>query len=308
MTNSSEETDDRNFYFLTLQIIYSNKMIFNNNMKKSIACLMLAAVLGGCNNSAKQAQERLDRARAYCENNEFFAARSEIDSIRALYPKEFDALKGALALMREVDYKEAERNIAYCDSLMPIRLHEADSLKAGFTFEKDTLYEEIGNYIWKQQTIERNVKRCYVRCGVNENGEMYLASVYFGGRPIDHTCIRLSVPNSGLFAETASIPYDGGVNYHFKDLGNTTEVVTYKEEKGLDAIKFIYDNAKSRIKVEYKGGKPYVIYMAEADKKSLVATYNLATALSDIYKMSQEKKKALKRIAYLNHKMNKTEE
>ena len=190
---------------------------------------------------------------------------------------------------------------------MPIRLHESDSLKAGFTFEKDTLYEEIGNYIWRQQTIERNVQRCYVRCGVNENGEMYLASVYFGGKPIDHTSIKVSTPD-GLFAETASIPYDGGVNYHFKDMGNTTEVVTYKAEKGQDAIKFIYDNADKRIKIEYQGGKPYVIYMAEADKKALVATYNLATALSDIYQMTQEKRKALKRIAYLNHRMNKEAE
>ena len=227
-------------------------------MKKSIACLMLATALAGCNNAAKQAQERLDKARAYYENNELFAARSEIDSLRAKFPKEFDALKGALTLMREIDLKEAERNIAYCDSLMPIRLHESDSLKAGFTFEKDTLYEEIGNYIWRQQTIERNVQRCYVR--------------------------------------------------HFKDMGNTTEVVTYKAEKGQDAIKFIYDNADKRIKIEYQGGKPYVIYMAEADKKALVATYNLATALSDIYQMTQEKRKALKRIAYLNHRMNKEAE
>lgn len=226
------------------------------------------------------------------ERNEFFAARSEIDSLRANYPKELGVLKEALALMREVDIKEATRNIAYCDSLMPIRLHESDSLKAGFTFEKDTLYEEIGNYIWRQQTIERNVQRCYVRCGVNENGEMYLASVYFGGKPIDHTSIKISTPD-GLFAETATIPYNGGLNYHFKDLGNTTEVVTYKAENGMDAIKFINDNADKRLKVEYKGGKPYIIYMAENDKKALVATYQLASTLSDIYQMTREKRKLL---------------
>lgn len=100
-------------------------------------------------------------------------------------------------------------------------------MKKGFAFEKDSVYEEIGNYIWKQQTIERNVQRCYVRCGVNEEGEMYLASVYYGGRPIEHTGIKLSLKD-GQFAETASIPYDGGLNYRFKDMGSTTEVVTYK--------------------------------------------------------------------------------
>ncbi len=276
-------------------------------MKKYyVACLALALALTGCDNAKREAQERLEKARTYYENNDFFAARSEIDSLRAQYPKEIEALKEALTLMRQVDLKEAERNIAFCDSLMPIRLHEADSLKAGFTFEKDSAYEEIGNYIWKQQTIERNVQRCYVRCGVDENGEMYLASVYYGGHPIDHTSIKLSTPE-GLYAETASIPYDGGVNYHFKDMGSTTEVVTYKGTNGQDAIKFIYDHAQERIRVEYKGGKPYIIYMAEADKKALVATYNLATALTDIHRMVETKRKALKRIAYLNEKMQTSE-
>lgn len=276
-------------------------------MKKYyVACLALALALTGCDNTKREAQERLEKARTYYENNDFFAARSEIDSLRAQYPKEIEALKEALTLMRQVDLKEAERNIAFCDSLMPIRLHEADSLKAGFTFEKDSAYEEIGNYIWKQQTIERNVQRCYVRCGVDENGEMYLASVYYGGHPIDHTSIKLSTPE-GLYAETASIPYDGGVNYHFKDMGSTTEVVIYKGTNGQDAIKFIYDHAQERIRVEYKGGKPYVIYMAEADKKALVATYNLATALTDIHRMVETKRKALKRIAYLNEKMQTSE-
>ena len=275
-------------------------------MDKSIICILFAAAMCSCGGAEKKAKAQLEQARTFMERNEFFAARSEIDSLRANYPKEFGILKEALTLMREVDIREAMRNIAYCDSLMPIRLHESDSLKAGFTFEKDTLYEEIGNYIWKQQTIEKNVQRCYVRCGVDENGEMYLASVYFGRNPINHTGIRISTPD-GLFAETATIPYDGGLNYHFKDMGNTTEVVTYKAEKGMDAIKFINENIDKRLKVEYTGGKNYIIYIADNDKKALAATYQLASALSDIYQMTKEKKKALKRIAYLNGKMENGE-
>lgn len=278
-----------------------------SSMKKTIVCMLVAALVGGCSQSEREAQALLEEARLHLQQNEFFAARSEIDSLRAKYPKEYKVLREALDLMRQVDLKEAERNIAFCDSLMPIRVHEADSLKAGFTFEKDTLYQEIGNYVWKGQTIERNVQRCYVRCGVDENGEMYLASVYYGSRPIDHTSIKLSIPE-GLFAETASIPYDGGVNYHFQDMGATTEVVTYKGDHGREAIKFIYDHAGERIKVEYKGGKPYIIYMADADKKALVATYHLASALSDIHQMVETKRKALKRIAYLNEKMNPNNE
>lgn len=274
-------------------------------MKRIITYILLAGFsLTACNNQEKEARARLDNARKLYEANELFSAKNEIDSIRTLYPKEFEVLKESLQLMREVEWKEAERTLAYCDSLLPIRIAEIEELRKGFVYEKDSVYEEIGTFVWKQQTIERNIARCYIRCGVNEQGEMYLASVYYGANPINHTSIKLSTPN-GVFAETASIPYDGGVNYRFKDLGFTTEVVTYKGDAGLDAINFIYNNAKERIKVEYTGGKPYIIYMAEADKKALVETFNLGTVLSDVYRMTVEMNKAQKRLEYLQSKLEK---
>mgnify|MGYP000821163545 len=149
-------------------------------MKKSAICITLATLaLAGCNNDEKNAQARLDNARSMYEQNEFFAAKNEIDSIRILYPKEFKVIREGLTLMRQVEQKEAERNLAFCDSLIPVKQQELEGLKKGFNFEKDSAYNEIGNYVSKQQTIERNIQRCYIRSGVNEKGEMYLASVYF---------------------------------------------------------------------------------------------------------------------------------
>ncbi|WP_085535890.1 hypothetical protein [Massilibacteroides vaginae] len=264
--------------------------------------ILAGIILSSCGNQEKEAKARLQKARDMYAANEFFAAKSEIDSIRILYPKEFKVLKESLTLMREVEIKEAERTLAYCDSLLPIRIAEIETLRKDFVYEKDSVYEEIGTFIWKQQTIERNINRCYIRSGVNEKGEMYLASVYYGANPINHTSIKLSAPGE-LFAETASIPYDGGVNYRFKDEGFTTEVVTYKGEAGLDAINLIYNNEKERIKVEYTGGKPYIIYIADADKKALVATFNLGTVLSDVNRMTLEMNKAQKRLEYLGAKL-----
>lgn len=277
-------------------------------MKKSAICIALAAItLAACNQTEKEAQARLNNARSMYERNEFFAAKSEIDSIRALYPKEYKVLKEGLTLMRQIELKETERTIAFCDSLLPIKIEEAEALKKGFNFEKDSVYEEISNYIWKQQTIERNVQRCYIRSGVNEKGEIYLASVFYGGAPINHTGIKVSTPD-GQFAETATIAYDGGVNYRFKDLGKTTEVVTYKGEKGLDAAKFISTNVKERIKAEYTGGKPYTIYIADGDKKAIAATFDLATVLSDLENLIKEKDKSTNRIAYLKNKLESNTE
>ncbi|WP_348524228.1 hypothetical protein [Parabacteroides sp. PH5-8] len=273
-------------------------------MKKYIICTMLLMLLMvACGKQEKEARNMLEQARSLYEQNDLFAAKNGIDSIRAKYPKELNVLKETLELMRQIELKEADRNIVYCDSLLPIKRMEAEELSKAFVLEKDAEYQEVGNYIWKQQTIEKNVERNYIRCGVNEFGEMYLASVYFGSRGINHTGVKVSVKD-GSFAETASIPYDGGLNYRFEDMGNTTEVVTYKGENAVDAVKFIYANEKERIKIDYTGGKAYTIYLAEADKKALIATYNLASVLTDIDVLTTEREKSVKKKSYLEGKLN----
>lgn len=274
-------------------------------MKKSILSLTISLLLLSCGNTEKEAQARLNRAKEMYQNNELFSAKKEIDSLRILYPKEFDVLKEGLALMRMVEVKEQERNIAYCDSILPIRIEDAKELTKGFTFEKDSVYDQIGKYIWKQQTIERNVQRCYIRCGVDEKGEMFLASVFYGKTPIQHTAVKLST-NDGTFAQTASITYDGGNNYRFDDDGMKTEVVTYKGDAAVDAVKFIYTMPeKERIKVEYMGGKPYILYLADADRKAIRATYELASALNDITNLNKELEKSTKKLGYLQGKLKK---
>ncbi|MDR2811124.1 MAG: hypothetical protein LBB84_11325 [Tannerellaceae bacterium] len=259
-------------------------------------------VTPGCGSREKEAREKLENARFLYEKNEWFAAKNEIDSLRILYSKEVKVLREALDLMRRVEWKEAERNIIYCDSVLPLRKEEVQKAVEGFVFERDTLYEETGAYIPRRQTVERNIEHSYIRSGVTETGEMYLASVYFGNRPIHHTGIKVSTKN-GLFAETASIPYDGGINYRFEDGGNTSEIVNYKGENGIDAVKFICANAGERIQVHYIGGKNYTIQMGEADKKDIIATYNLANILSEIYGLTTEREKAIKKKAYIEEKL-----
>jgi hypothetical protein len=215
--------------------------------------------------------------------------------------------KEALTLMRLAERGESERNIAYCDSLLPIRRTEVEGLKKGFVFEKDTAYDEIGRYIRQTMTVERNVERSYIRCGVNEEGEMYMASVYFGSQPVGHTGLKLSTKD-GSVAETPAIPYDGGLNYRFKDQGNTTEAVTYKGEhcKTLAALVCLTDG-KSRIKAEYTGGKPYALYLSDADVKAIRATYELAMTLSEIHALQREKARSEKKISQIDAKLNRNE-
>ena len=254
-----------------------------------------------------EAQKRLDEANTLYENKQFIAAKNVIDSIHLMYPREVAVRKGALTLMRQVERSECEQNIAYCDSLLPICISELDGLKKGFVFVKNTDYDVIGNYIWNTMTVERNVERSYIRCGVSEEGEMYMASVFFGGAPINHTGLHFST-NSGAFAETPNIPYDGGLNYRFHDLGNTTEVVAYKGEHCKTVANFVLIvSEKERIKATYTGGKPFSLTLSDADKKAIRSTFELARVLSDIHAMQKEKARSQKKIMLIDQKLTGAE-
>ena len=165
------------------------------------AALLLAVACG----KEKEARAELERARTLYESRQYPAARNAIDTLRMRYPKELAVMKETLQLMRLVERGESERNIAYCDSLIPVREKEVETLKAGFVLERDARYEEVGRYVRPEHAVERNIGRSYLRCGVNEQGEIFLASVYSGGAPINHTGLKIEAPD-GTYAVTAEIP------------------------------------------------------------------------------------------------------
>lgn len=275
-------------------------------LKSGWITLLIIPLLAGCG-EGKEAKGWLAEAQRLYEKKQYAAVKCVIDTINLRYPREIAVRKEALTLMRLAERGECERNIAYCDSLLPLCTEDAERLKKGFVFERDTAYDILGRYVPRGMTVERNVERSYIRCGVNEEGEMYMASVYFGSGPLHHTGLKLSA-GDGTLAETPSIPYDGGLNYRFKDMGNTTEVVTYAGENGKSIAQFVYATGeKVRIKAEYTGGKPYALYLPDADRKSIRATYELAMMLGEIYAMQKEKIRSEKKIKLIDGKLNKQE-
>ncbi len=271
-------------------------------MKKFFQVIMLVLLVSACTNDQKSAQGFLDRAHSLYENDQFDAAKRTLDSLKADYPKQLDVLKEGLQLMRRIEWSEQERNILFCDSMLVVKQAEADSMKKLFVFEKDPQYDETGKYIDKQQLIERNLKHSYIRSGVNEQGDMYLASVYYGSGRIRHQQLKVIAPDD-TYGETAVIPEDGGANFSFQDLGMITEVVTYQNGKDNSVILFIYNHKDSRLKAELIGQKKYSFIISDGDKKSLVKTYDFSVVLSDIMRLNKEKEKAEARIAYLRSKL-----
>ena len=276
-------------------------------MKHLFIFLCISFAIWSCNNDKKEAEAKLDQALAFYENNEWEAAKQELDSLKVQYPKQVESLKKGLELSRNIELKEKERNIIYCDSLIKVKQEEAKKLSGKFIMEKDAEYQNIGTWVHKSQKVERNVERSYIRNNVNEKGEYALVSVYFGKGPIQHHSLKVSTKD-GSFAQTEIVPRDGGRNFSFTDNGNTTEIVTYNTEKDGGVSAFICQHPNDRIKIEYQGRKNYIIYLNDKDRKALMETFEYASVLNEIERLKKEIEKSEVRIEYLKQKLSQQNE
>ena len=179
--------------------------------------LSLAGLLTACNGDKQKAAGLLERANASFEVGDYNLAKLQIDSIRTFYPKAFDARKEGIRLMQRVDLEEQQKSLVYLDSMMAVKQAALDSLKTRFVLEKDTAYQEIGNYFYPTQVVEKNIGRSFLRAQVNELGEMSLTSIYCAGGNLHHTAVRVSVGDT--YAET---PVSND-SYETTDLGRAIE-------------------------------------------------------------------------------------
>lgn len=261
-----------------------------------IIAVLSLFVFGACNShktEEKQADQRLNHIEQLIAENSLNAAKIEIDSIHMLFPRLVDKRKIAAALEDTIVRRESARTLAYCDSILPLKQKEADSIQRNFRFEKDTVYQEVGNYIYKTQRTENNANRNYLKTYVDENADLYLVSNYSGGK-IEHSSVEVSV--NELFAHTDTIEISNASNHSFTDGGTRWEAVTFKNNADKGVTAFISQYSSMRIKVTLLGKKSYVYYLADADKKAIAETYNLWVVKKDVAKLQKEIKKATLKI------------
>ncbi|MCH5328495.1 MAG: hypothetical protein J1E02_05710 [Coprobacter sp.] len=274
-------------------------------MKKQLYVLCLAAGLVACSQEDNGAAQQYGKAEQLYEQGQYTRSKEAIDSIGILYPKAFDEIKRGMQLMRKINLKEYERNLAYADSMLLVSRAEVERLKADFFLEKDAQYQEVGNYIYKTEKNSPVVNRSYVRAQVSEQGEMMISSVYFGAAGLKHQSMRVEAPD-GTYALTAVIPYDGARNYSFINNGNTTEIVTYKGPQMISVASLIY-NTPGKIKVSYEGKKPYSFYLDERSRRMINASYELAAALQSVKDFTREQAVASKTVEVLRRQIAENE-
>ena len=139
----------------------------------------MACLLGACGNSDEEkAQTFLQAAESAWQAGDYNSAKLQIDSVRILYPKAFEARKQGVKLMQKVELDEQRKSLVYLDSLYQAKQKDFEAMKGNYVLEKDTVYQEIGNYFSPSQTVEKNLNRTFLRAQVSEKGEMLLTSIY----------------------------------------------------------------------------------------------------------------------------------
>ena len=272
--------------------------MFKYMKKIGLSALLALALLTGCGDGGeKQAQLHLQKAEKALLLENFSEAKLQIDSIKMLYPKAFEARKQGIKVMQQVDLKEQTKTLAYLDSVMLVKQAQLDSIKGDFVLEKDTAYQDIGNYFYPTQTVEKSLGRSFLRGQVNELGEMSLTSIYCAGGQLHHTSVKVSVGE--LFAET-SVSKD---SYETTDLGKTIEKSDYKIGEDGGVVGFIIANQDKNIQLHFIGDKTYRTVMDKNDRKAIVKLAELARVLSSMEEIRKQQKEASLKIQFVSRKI-----
>ena len=267
-------------------------------MKKVTLLACLCCTLFSCSNIEEKASEKLQVARTAYERGDYNEAKMQIDSIKILYPKAFEARREGIGLMQQVELKEQEISLVYLDSMLQEKQNELEAVKGNFTFEKDAEYQKIGNYLHPSQVIEKNLHRSFLRFQVDEKGVMSMTSIYCGPHNIHHVAVKVTAPD-GSFAETPT----SKDSYETTDHGENIEKADYNLGEDGNVIGFIYLNKDKNIRVNYLGERPYATTLTPNDRKAAAEVYELAKILSSITEIKKNMEEANLKMEFIKRKM-----
>jgi hypothetical protein len=272
-------------------------------MQKIYPLLFAAFLLLASCNKNDAGRKQLAQARDLYENGQYGVAKQTLDEMKSQFPKDYELHRIALHLMHEIEMDEQQRNLQFCDSLLPVYQAEADSIKPYFLFEK-TEYDSKGRFTDKSWNPAVESGFIGIKTSVTESNDLVLTAVYRSAKPVNFDRLKVSIP-SGEYAETQAIPFDGGANYSFKDGGgNNYQIVTFQKGRDNGVIAFICRYVQEKITMEYAGGNPQPArILSQEEKYALFRTTDFASILKEIEQLKNEKERAEKRIQYLRAKM-----
>lgn len=268
---------------------------------KKVLILILTLVVVACSDKGKDARLMLEDAKKLSEQGQFDDAEHMIDSIRKTYPRAVEQIREGVTLKKEVRIAKNNRQIAICDSLIPLAEANVNALKKQFVFNQNKEYQTKGFYFPKKTPT--TILSTYFRSSVTEEGEVYLESVFVGGGK--HSKVQLS--SNGEVVESLPIVGDG-VNYRFVTLGKQYEVLTITPANQNGMLNFVVKNQKNPIKITLKGSGATSYNLSNLQKTDIVLSSQLADAIQERDSLMSVKDKATILLNYVKDQQASTKD
>lgn len=244
--------------------------------------LFALIILPACQPTDEQrAAALVSEAQQLVDNGRWQQARLLLDSVHHTYPKQVSQRRLAKALSDSITCLEAQRTIAYSDSLLQVLLPQSDELMRQFKYEKSTQYEDHGRYVHRLLTTGSNTSRNFLQAYIRDDRRTIVKSYYFGAAQVNQQAVSL------LSEEEESRFY--GANHSFQSEG-WHEIMTLEEDDALQLLNFISTHAAARIRVKGEGEKAHatwVYYLSDKEKTALAQTYQLGFLMKDIRQLEQ---------------------
>jgi len=245
-----------------------------------IVILILFVVSCGPSDEDK-ARAKLNLAKTLLSKQDTSSALLQLDSISVLYPEAMYSINAAKNLGNEVRFEVLQRKEARLDSLNV----KIANLEESFVKEK-TQFDRYTQYIHKRQTFKRAWDRSYIQIHLDERGELFLSSNYYGEQWLNHTGLR--VYDQGEDAKTEIVPLDD-VNNHRSDFMEAKwEKVSYRNGKSDAVIDFIANNVDRRLKAVFLGDRYYYIILETYDKEAVRDALALSKAIKSKVQLEAE--------------------
>jgi hypothetical protein len=240
---------------------------------KIVAGILILAALCSCGNSyKKRAAEKFDLAVVTCEKGDSVVALQVLDSIQVLFPEAFESVAKAKELSRKINSEILFRKQDQLDRLTN-RLADLEKL---FDQEK-TEYDRFTQYVHKRQNFERRWNQSFIQLHLDERGELYISSNYYGEQWLNHIGLRVY---DGVFqAKTDTVSLEDTNNHHSDFMNLHWEKVSYKNGKDNGVIQFIADNTDRNLKAVFLGERMYYIVLEQFDKQAVKDALSLSNAL-----------------------------
>jgi len=244
--------------------------------------ILLLTVLFSCGKSDKErAAEKFKQAVSICEKKDTLSALQVLDSIPKLFPEAVETIKKAKDQVRILNSDILSRKQTQLDRLNA-RMTE---LEKPFDSEK-TAFDHYTQYIPKNQNFERRWNQSYIQLHLDDRGELYISSNYYGSQWLDHVGIRVY---DGVFqAKTDSVSLNDENNHHSEFMDTHWETVSYKEGKDNGVIQFIAENAHRNLKAVFLGKRMYFIVLEPVDKQAVKDALALSNALKLKHQLEKE--------------------